>query len=84
MKEFANKKSVWLDALEGMRLRRPIPLAHWEKSSRSASVAVSLERLRDAVIRAAKIERSWSREIVVPTRYEQRTVEMAEGDRLEW
>lgn len=84
LKTFMLKKPVWLNALENMRLRRPIPLPSWEQSSRDASAEVPVERLIEAVTRAAKVECNWSKDIIRPTRYEQRTQPLAEGDQLEW
>jgi len=78
-------KSVWLDALENMRCKRPIPLAYHEQASRGASADVPLERLRNGVVQAAKIEHNWSKDVIRPTRFKREKFPLKEdSDRLRW
>ena len=79
------EKTVWLDALENIRSRRAVPLAYWEQSSRSASASLPLERLKSAVVRAAKLEYNWSKPIIRPTRFTRETFALSENsDNLRW
>ncbi|KAG8784979.1 hypothetical protein FRC15_002233 [Serendipita sp. 397] len=82
---YLDRKSVWLDALETILLRRPVPLSYRNLASRGTTAELPLDDVRRAVRRATRLEYVFKQDTIAPSRVICRDGYFGPGnDRLHW
>ncbi|PVG02435.1 hypothetical protein CPB86DRAFT_780383 [Serendipita vermifera] len=79
-----DRKTVWLNVVETIRLSRPLPLSYRVQTSRGAASELPLSDLRAAAIRATQLEDRFSQSSIKPSRIDKVTIPLHENDSIIW